>query len=72
MRPLRHSYTNTVRSDDSLVVESYEGPDRSIRRQRELVALTRLQGYPPSQRCTQARLTALSDWGSLREYTARI
>ncbi|HET6483419.1 MAG TPA: aminoglycoside phosphotransferase family protein [Actinoplanes sp.] len=43
MRPLRHGYTNDIRSDGTVVVKRYQGgPDDVLRRATELAVLQRL------------------------------
>ena len=45
--PLPHGYTNDTRSDGSVVVKRYQGPDWAVRRRREQTILERLRGRLP-------------------------
>lgn len=47
VQPMRHSYTNDIRGDGSVVVKRYEGPDSATRRQREHTVLAGLHGRLP-------------------------
>lgn len=50
MRTLAHGYTNDTRTDGTLVVKRYSGPGARMRHERELSALTLLQGALPVPR----------------------
>jgi aminoglycoside phosphotransferase (APT) family kinase protein len=48
VQPLRHSYTNDVRGNGTVVVKRYTGPDAAVRHARERNILERLHGKLPT------------------------
>jgi aminoglycoside phosphotransferase len=59
MQPLRHGYTNDTRTDGSVVVKRYSGPDRVTRLATESAVLSRLDGRLPVPRLVEIRRDAL-------------